>query len=424
MKILHICADEIGGAGRACIRLHEALNTHKDITSFVLLQYKRSNKKGLLRVAKSNIEKIIEKLRPSIDALPLKFFRKRKNNLFSMNILTSRSVLRIINEINPDIINLHWVNSGMLNLNILKHVRAKIFWSMHDLWPITGGCHYVYNGCDRFINGCSKCPLLNSNFPKFLLTKKIKIYKEANITFIALSKWIQNEFQKSKILKTLKVINLPNPINHNVFKPVPKKIAREILNINLDSQVIAFGAMDSTTTRYKGYNELLFALQNIKNKVELIIVGSNQGNELHISNVKSVTYIGTLHDDIALNLFYNSADIVVLPSLIENLSNMIMESLTVGIPVVAFNIGGNSDMIKHKQNGYLVDIDYEKIKKLFSTASSIEGKKSELAKGIDWILDNRNLIQNQEKIRNETIKQFNYETISTKYIKIYKDHLK
>ena len=64
-------------------------------------------------------------------------------------------------------------------------------------------------------------------------------------------------------------------------------------------------------------------------------------------------YLGRLQDDISLRILYSAADVMVVPSKQENLSNAIMEALACGTPVVGFDIGGNKDMIEHRENGYL-----------------------------------------------------------------------
>src|SRR5690606_35566447 len=81
-------------------------------------------------------------------------------------------------------------------------------------------------------------------------------------------------------------------------------------------------------------------------------------------------YLGHLHDDVTLRALYSAGDLLVIPSLQENFSNAIMESLSCGMPVVGFDIGGNSDLIDHKKNGYLAQP--------YNT--------SDLAEGIDWVL--------------------------------------
>jgi glycosyltransferase involved in cell wall biosynthesis len=67
---------------------------------------------------------------------------------------------------------------------------------------------------------------------------------------------------------------------------------------------------------------------------------------------------------------YSASDMYVLPSLEDNLSNTVLESLSCQLPVVAFNTGGIPEMIQHKTNGYLAEYK-----------SSLS-----LAEGINWIL--------------------------------------
>ena len=98
---------------------------------------------------------------------------------------------------------------------------------------------------------------------------------------------------------------------------------------------------------------------------------------------------------------------MVVPSIQENLSNAIMESISCGLPVIAFDIGGNSDMIKHKSNGYLA--------KPYSS--------EDLAKGINWIINSNNSDSLSKYSRNLTLHNFSSEIVSKKYIALYKSIL-
>jgi hypothetical protein len=94
---------------------------------------------------------------------------------------------------------------------------------------------------------------------------------------------------------------------------------------------------------------------------------------------------------------------MIVPSLQENLSNAIMESLSCSTPVVAFDIGGNSDMIEHKKNGYLA--------KPFDI--------NDLAFGIDWVLSNKDYKQLCINARNKVVNTFSYDLVIPKYIDLY-----
>ena len=54
-------------------------------------------------------------------------------------------------------------------------------------------------------------------------------------------------------------------------------------------------------------------------------------------------------------LGYSAADITILPSLEDNLPNVILESLACGTPVVAFDNGGISDVVIDNVTGLLCE---------------------------------------------------------------------
>ena len=120
-----------------------------------------------------------------------------------------------------------------------------------------------------------------------------------------------------------------------------------------------------------------------------------------------VHYLGQLHDDVSLRVLYSAADVMVVPSLEENLSNAIMESLACGTPVVAFDIGGNSDMIEHQKNGYLAQpLDTD-----------------DLAKGIEWLLNTPNYQQLCDNARDKVLTHFDSQIVAKRYIALYKEIL-
>lgn len=98
---------------------------------------------------------------------------------------------------------------------------------------------------------------------------------------------------------------------------------------------------------------------------------------------------------------------MVVPSLIENLSNAIMESLSCGTPVVAFNIGGNSDMIDHKQNGYLAQ----------------ERNAEDLATGIRWCTQRNINVTLSQCARTKVISNYTINMVAQQYTKLYQSML-
>jgi glycosyltransferase involved in cell wall biosynthesis len=283
----------------------------------------------------------------------------------------------MIKEINPDIVHLHWINGGMIKIEDLAKIDKPIVWSLHDMWAFTGGCHYDEE-CGRYKEKCVKCKVLGSekenDLSKKVFKRKEKNYKNLDLTVVGLSKWLNECSKESTLLKDKKHVNLPNPIDTNIFKPFDKEKSRELWNLPKDKKLVLFGAMNPTGDPRKGFKELSEALKLLEIKdVEFVVFGSSAPKNPPKFKFKT-HYVGRLNDDIGLVTLYSAVDVMIVPSLQENLSNAIMESLSCATPVVAFDIGGNSDMIEHKKTGYLV--------KPFEA--------QDLANGIEWVLNLKN----------------------------------
>jgi glycosyltransferase involved in cell wall biosynthesis len=318
-----------------------------------------------------------------------------------------------------DIIHIHWVNEGIWShtfANKLNKVNKPIVWTIHDMWTFTGGCHYTEK-CDLYYYGCGKCPILNSKRKRDISFKESKWKKgwirKANIRFVGCSNWITNEFNKSEIGKSgsKEAICIPNPAERKSFCCLDRIACKEILKINTKKKIILFGAMSAISDKRKGFEQLVGAIKELSNEQYAVAIFGNDCDDY--KNIKEkineyeVIDFGIIKNDISLSMIYNIADVFIAPSLQENLANTVMESLLCGTPVVAFDIGGMSDMIINKINGYL--------------ATPFD--KKDLAKGIEYVCkDNEDKID-RLKISEETNRRFNVETISKRYIKVYNELL-
>lgn len=425
MKILIINTSDInGGAARAAFRLHEAL-LQNGIDSNMLVDDKKSDLNTVVSLPnKRCCEKLNKFKRLFFDKFSLVRYKKTitKNfGPFSPQIISNRKLIKTINEINPDIVHLHWICGGFLSIEDIAKIKVPVVWSLHDMWAFTGGCHLVAECisqnndkkmCDKYTKNCGTCDFLGSKKNKdlsfkVLQRKKKSFAKIKNMTIIGISKWMANCAKNSAVFSNKTVINLPNPINTNTYKPVDKKIARNLLNLPQSKKLVLFGAMSATSTPYKGFSELTEALNKMNTEdVEFVVFGSSEPKNPPKLPCK-VHYLGHLHDDITLILLYNACDVMIHPSKRENLSNVIMESLSCETPVVAFDIGGNSDMIEHKKNGYLAQP--------FDTL--------DLSNGINWILNNENYDDLCKNARKKVINNFDYNVVAKKYIELYEKEL-
>jgi len=414
MKILMVNINDLqGGASRAAYRLHKAL-LNENINSIMLVQNKKSDDFTVLTTAKNKLQECFNFLRPTIDQLPVKLYKFKIKTLFSPSWIGNKNVLKIIDKINPDIVHLHWICGGMIKIEDIAKIKAPIVWSLHDMWAFTGGCHYDEE-CGRYEKECGNCKVLGSSkkndLSKKVFLRKQKIFSKKDMIIIEPSRWLSKCAKKSVLLKNNSHVTLPNLIDTTIFKPFDKQKARELWNLPQDKKIILFGAMSATSDPRKGFKELTLALQKIKNSndIHLVVFGSSKPKNAPDFGFKTL-YLEYLHDNISLVTLYNAVDVMVVPSLQENLSNSIMESLACATPVVAFDVGGNRDMIEHRKNGYLA--------KPFDSA--------DLAKGIEWIL---NLDKNRynelcNNAREKVLREFDSKIVVKKYIKIYEEILR
>ncbi len=399
--------DMSGGAARAAFRLHNGL---KDINvdSRMLVEYKTSDDNTIIG-ATNKLEKWLNQMRPTLDNLPLKFYQKHDYGTFSPqwfpDFIDSK-----IKHLSPDIINIHWACGYLKIESIAKFTQPKI-WTLHDMSAFTGGCQYSLE-CDRYTKSCGACIQLHSqnelDLSRWVWKRKAKAWQNLDLTIVTPSHWLAKVARQSSLFKNYPIKVIPNGIDIQKYKPIDKKIARKLLNLPLDKQLVLSGAAKSSSKR-KGIHLLEKALQNLskegyKNKVELVFFGSLQVEEQNNADF-NCHYIGNLHDDISLALVYAAADVFVAASIQDNLPNTVMEALACGTPCVAFNIGGMPDMIEHQVNGYLAQ------------AYDVES----LAQGIAWILSNDDSQKICDRARIKIEQEFNIELQAIRYSELFNE---
>ena len=410
MKILIVNALDIeGGAARAAYRLHQAL-LMEDIDSKMLVQQKLSDDYKVI-APKTKWQRLILRLRLILDSLPVRLYRNRDKSLFSPDWFGFSSTVKLINDINPDVVHLHWVNHGMIHIEELSKIKAPIVWSMHDNWLFTGGCHVKWD-CDKFLRKCGNCPRLGSeneyDLSRYLYKRKQKAFaKVPNMIVVALSSWLAESAKNSSLLKSRNVVCLPNPINTETFAPFDKSKARSLLNLPQNKKLIAFGAMSAISDLNKGFEQLKAALNFIEDSnVELIVFGSSEPNEPQGFRQKAL-YLGRLYDNVSLRTLYSAVDVLVVPSIQEAFGQTATESMACGTPVVTFGATGLLDIVDHKVNGYLAE-PYD---------------SSDLAKGIDWVLKHVDYEELRINARKKIIAEFDSKLVAQRYIDLYKKTL-
>lgn len=375
MKILHINTFDVGGAAKACFRLHKAM-LERGLDSNVLTLYGNENVKNKIFVFR---KKEVKSLFPIVSnrfksnknekafTEQKAFLKKRsqKLELYSFpdspyNILESP----IYKECN--IVNLHWVSNFMDYKSFIELNSKYLFWTLHDINPFSGGEHYneIYEGLDDRNKPVKR---LKSEQEQVFDKRNFEIKKQAlsktnNLHLITLSKWMQDQTRNSKLFNSFPTTNIPNNIETNIYKPRDKEYSRKIFDLPQDKTIVLFVAETVQRAR-KGFSYMLQALKKLnKAEIHFFVIGRLQ-EPIENENITCIDYI---HDDLLLSIAYSAADVFIIPSILDNLPNTVIESLSCGTPVIGFPNGGIPDMIIDNKNGMLckdtsVDALIEKI---------------------------------------------------------------
>lgn len=406
MKVLIVNNSDIaGGAARAAFRLHLALLA-EHIDSHMLVQSK-STDLSTVTGPTTKVQKVRAMLSGLFDIFFLRRYPGRSCALFSASKAPSGTAVERINAQKPDIVHLHWVNGGMLRIEDIPKIEAPVVWSLHDMWAFTGGCHYD-ESCGRYTASCGECPVLgsttSSDLSRQVIQRKLKaLAQKRQLTVVGLSQWLAKSASKSRLFRDRDVVNLPNMIDTSMFAPFDQSMARDLLGLPANKKLILFGAMGATTDPRKGFKELSAALDKVElDDAELVVLGSSRPTGPQTFKQRA-HYLGQLHDDVTLRVLYSAVDVSVVPSRQENLSNAIMESLACGTPVVAFNIGGNPDMVEHQVSGYLAR----------------DGDINDFVDGIIWVLNHRDSHNLALHAVRTVTDRFDSKYVANKYINLY-----
>lgn len=407
MKVLHINTNDTGGgAARGCYWLHEELQS-QNINSQMLVLRKESADDTVHTLFEDGLKKVKERLVPRADRLLLRLYGKTSEEPWSVGFVPNNLVSRI-RELSPDVVHLHWVGSGLLPIAALSKIKLPLVWTLRDMWPITGGCHYS-GGCEQYQEGCGDCPQLKKS-GEYDLSKLINQYKQrkwegVDMNPVAISSWLAECANNSTLFKEREAKVIPNGIPLGKFAPVEKRQARELLGLKQDEKYILFGAINAIQDRRKGFGYLRDALLSVcteEGDLSGLVFGNRESDPFREMDVP-ISALGFLNDTISLRLVYSAADVMVVPSLQEAFGKTAAESLACGTPVVCFKGTGCADIVEHGKSGYL----------------AAPRSSEDLARGIREIVESEQYGSLCDNARSRAEQLFDIKTVAQRYIKLY-----
>lgn len=365
MKIVHLNKNDLsGGAARAAYRLHKGLRGLGHESSMVVVS-RTSDDPSVIAVERpmdlmSRVRRGFKQYRVAQEFRHYKNSRPSGYELFSDD--RSEYALPLAAQMPAcDVINLHWV-SGFVDYDaFFRRVpqTKPVVWTLHDLNPLTGGCHYDL-GCGRYVTGCGACPQLGSSDTQDLShavwKRKQKLFSgEASprLHFVTPSKWLAGEVKRSLFFGKFPVRVIPHGLDLEEFAPRNRESVRDLLGIPRDARVLLFVAEDIANRR-KGFPLLLEALARCVGKIPNLLLLSLGKNKPDVRIEIPWVHVGSVDNDRFLSMVYSAADLFAICSLQEAYGLTALEAMACGIPVTGFAVGGIPDMIRNGVNGMTV----------------------------------------------------------------------
>jgi len=419
MNVLIVNTYDRGGAANACLRLHKGL-LESGVDSSVLLLHKQKEISNTYKFQLNNNKIRIKN--------PLNFFKKNKNSQLKIKQSLKQKFLKNRKKElewfsfpdsnfdittsklyeKADVVNLHWVANFLDYNSFFKKNTKPVVWTLHDMNPFSGGEHYEEQHLGLDDNGFPKKRKISSIeeliFKQVLDYKKQALKNFDDLHIVTLSKWMSKEVKKSSILNRFPSYRIPNGLNPELFKYHDKKQCRNILGLPENKKIILF-VSDSNSNARKGLVYLQKAYAELK--LEDVILCTVGNNNDEITQNHNVINLGVIDKVDVMSKVYSAADVFVIPSLIDNLPNTVLESLMCGTPVIGFPVGGIPDMIEHGVNGLLTK----------------EVSVSSLKQTIKSFFDTYQNF-NQQKIRANAVEKYSLNKQTKAYIGLFSSILK
>lgn len=361
MRVQQISTYDGGqGAARAAFRLHRALrdsgvDSHMRValasSGDAWVRAPRSKPRHALALLRSTASWWLQKPQRSLNPVP-----------HSVAALPSR-LDQELNQPGVDLLHLHWLQDEFLSIEAIGRLRGPVVWTLHDTWPFCGSEHYPQDVNDRrfelgYLGDNRPAGHRGLDLDRWVWQRKRMAWADllTRLHLIAPSRWMAEQASASSLFAGVPCSVIPNAVP-TAYRPIPRLQARELLGWPTDRPVALFGAIDGSADPRKGWDLLLPALARLaSDRIDIEAVVLGQSPPAHSLNLPlPLRYVGRFHDDISLALTYAAADVVVVPSRLDNLPQSASEALACGTPVVAFRQGGMADLVEHRRNGYLAE---------------------------------------------------------------------
>lgn len=310
-----------------------------------------------------------------------------------------------------DAIFLNWINQGTVSLATVGRLcrrGKKVVWTMHDMWCLTGACHYSF-GCDRYRQSCGECPFLGkaaapNDLSNAVWKRKKHLFDTTDIRFVGVSSWVKERAEESSLLRGRNVRVIHNAFPSDRF-PIAPISAEPKFNLDRYKRVVVFGAAN-LEDKVKGLEFAIEALNIICDQspeiaadaVAVFFGGVRDGKMFETLSFPHIV-TGSLSEHEAIQYLYSRADVVLSTARYETLGGTLVEGMSCGAVPVTFGVDGRADIVQHKVNGYV--------------AKYLDA--NDVAEGIRWAFD---CGLTRQELHDDVVRRFDEREIARKYLAI------
>lgn len=340
IRVVHLSASDNGGAFVVAQNLVNQMQSSGIDAEHLIFSGRKAN----IRISfLSILDKLIKTGFHAFEKFIQTFYEKNKRVRFKFSLGKPGIPYFFINRKlkSADIIHIHWINKGFIDIDHLRKFKKPIVWTCHDIWAVTGGCHLT-NGCNQFMSGCGNCPMLLMPYPedisRQLVQKKDSIYKNINLTFVSPSKWMDRNIANSYLGKNQPHSVITNGVNTSIYKHNGIENETEVFVIGF----VAANLNDENKALYR-LIEAVSLLPDLHN-YRLLLVGKKK-SEFTFEIPCEYEIISDANKAEKMTELYNRMDALAVTSTLETFPTTLMEATCCGVSVIGFNVGGVGELI-------------------------------------------------------------------------------
>ncbi len=353
MKVLHVVAGDLDkGAARGALWLHQGLLSVGVESHLVFTGGdKESDVKNLIGLS-TWVSSFARRVRLRLWRISLKFFYPKSDGDAFSSGWGEHDLSKLARAYKADVLHLHWINQFSFDYASISRVDCKVIWTLRDMWPFTGGCHYSL-GCDLFTAACGRCPKLGSvtenDLSRYIYTRKER-NRPNNVHYVAISEWLGLQAKKSQLIGPNELTVIDNSVDTDQFF---FEVSKTVEKFAGNKKVVLFGGINLNAP-YKGLKYIISAIKNL-DPDEYCVISFGRINPRSLESISQFDsmHFGPLNDNRLIRQLYSSADVYLFPSIFEAFGKTIVEAQLCGTPVVVFDNSGPGEIVIHKRTGYV-----------------------------------------------------------------------